>query len=66
MDAHPAKALEAGTKLEPVAPQAGEVVVLPVPVAPKKKTHPGKAAEADITHAGCVMKAADHPHTQRH
>ena len=66
MDAHPAKALEAGIKLEPVALQAGEVAVLPVPVAPKKKKHQGKAAEVDITHAGCVMKAANEPQTQRH
>jgi hypothetical protein len=43
-------------KLEPVALQAGEVAVLPVPVAPTmRRSSQGKAAEADGYHAGCVI-----------
>jgi hypothetical protein len=41
---------------EPVAPQAGEVAVLPVPVAPTmRRNRPGKVVEADMIHAGCVI-----------
>ena len=44
---------EAATRLEPVAPQAVEAAVLPVPVAPTmKRKRPGKVAEADGHHAG--------------
>jgi hypothetical protein len=38
-----------------VAPQAVEVAVLPVPVAPTmKRNSPQKVVEADFYHAGCV------------
>jgi len=51
----PAKAPEAATRPEPVAPQAVEVAALPVPVAPMvKKNSLPKVAEVDFNHAGCV------------
>jgi hypothetical protein len=53
----PAKAPEVAKKLEPVALQAGEVAALPVPVAPTmRRSSPGKVAEADRYHAGCVIE----------
>jgi hypothetical protein len=45
-----AKAPEVAIKLEQVAPQAGEVAVLPVPVAPTtRKRSPAKVAEVDLS-----------------
>ena len=56
MAVHPVKAPEVAIRPEPVALQAGEVVVLPVPVAPTmKRKHPERVVEADTIHAGCVI-----------
>ena len=56
MGAHPVRAPEVATRPEPVALQAAEVAVLPVPVAPmRKRKHLEKVVEAETIHAGCVI-----------